>query len=160
MVSEWVKGIGSLLQASKELIISVATVEVLIQSLDIASYQEDLPAIGGNGSRVKGNLMIHLHRPLFEGILFHLVDLDMSLVPLEGMKSLLNMRDKAILNIVVNSHVSLHKVIEALDDLIRVLVQQALKSAEGFEFVEVLLKLRIKVCEDVQILLKHLNSGV
>lgn len=97
--------------------------------------------------------MIHLHRSLFEGVLFHLVDLDMSLVPLEGVKSLLDMWDKAIFNIVVNPHVSFHKVIEALDDLIRVLVEQALKPAEGFEFVEVLLKFRIKVCEDVQVLL-------
>ena len=48
MVSEWVEGVGSLLQASKELIISVATMEVLVQSLDIASNQEDLPAISGN----------------------------------------------------------------------------------------------------------------
>jgi hypothetical protein len=104
--------------------------------------------------------MIHLDRPLFEGVLFHLVDLDMPLVPLEGMKSLLDMRDKAILNIVVDPHVSLHKVIEALDDLIRVLVEQALKSAEGFEFVEVLLKLSIKVSEHVQVLFEYLNRGV
>lgn len=84
----------------------------------------------------------------------------MSLVPLEGVKSLLDMRDKAILNIVVNPHVSFNKVIETLDNLIRVLIEQALKPAEGFKFVEVLLKLRIKVCEDVQVLLKYLYCGV
>ncbi len=123
MVSEGVEGVGSLLQGPKELIISVATVEVLIQPLNIASNQEDLPAISGNWSGVKGDLMIHLHRSLFKGILFNLVDLNMSLIPLEGMKSLLDMRDKAILNIVVNPHISLYKVIEALDDLIRVLVE-------------------------------------
>ena len=104
--------------------------------------------------------MIHLYRSLFEGVLFYFVDLDMSLVPLEGMKSLLDMWNKAILYIVVYSHVSFYKVIEALDDLIRVLVEQALKPAKGFEFVKVLLKLRIKVCEDVQVLLKYLNRGV
>ena len=48
MVSEWVEGVGPLLQAPEELIIPVATVEVLIQPLDIASNQEDLAAISGN----------------------------------------------------------------------------------------------------------------
>jgi hypothetical protein len=104
--------------------------------------------------------MIHLHRSLFEGILLHLVDLDMPLVPLEGMKSLLDMRDKAILNIVVDPHVPLHKVIEGLDDLIRVLVEQALEPAERFEFVEVFLKLRVQVSEHVQVLLEYLDRGV
>jgi len=52
MVSEWVEGVGSLLQAPEELIIPVATVKVLVQPLDIASNQEDLPAISGNGSGV------------------------------------------------------------------------------------------------------------
>ena len=104
--------------------------------------------------------MIHMHRPLFEGILLHLVNLDMPLVPLEGMKSLLDMWDKAILYVVVDPHVPLHKVIEGLDDLIGVLVEQALEPAERFEFIEVLLKLRVQVCEDVQVLLEDLDRGV
>lgn len=93
--------------------------------------------------------MIHLDWSLLKCILLDFEDLDVSLVPLEGMKSLLDMRDKTVFDVIVNSQIPLNQVAEALDDLIRVLIEQSLKSSQRFKFIEILLELSIKISEDI-----------
>ena len=93
--------------------------------------------------------MIHLDWSFFECILLNLVNLDMSLIPLEGVKSLLDMRNEAILNIEINSHVSFNKVTESLDNLVGVLIQKSLESSKRFKFIEILFEFSIKVGKNI-----------
>ena len=81
-----------------------------------------------------------------------LVDLGASLVPLEGMESLRHVRPKTTLNIVVDAKISLHHVIEIIDDLICVLVQQSLQLGHLLIVIEVLLILCIELDENCQIM--------
>ena len=66
--------------------------------------------------------MIHLNWSLLESVLFYFIHLNVSLIPLERVKSLLDMRNEAILHIVVNSHVAFNQVTESFNHLIRILV--------------------------------------
>ena len=81
----------------------------------------------------------------------------MALIPLEGVQSVRNHVFEAVFNIKVHSQVALYKFIEFLHYLIRILFHKSLQFANAFEFVEVLFELSVKIGEDVQILLEHLD---
>ncbi len=104
--------------------------------------------------------MIHGDSPLLKIILFNLIDLNIPLIPLERVQSLSNYGHEAVLDVVVDPHVGLDEVTELLDDFIRVFLEESLETAEGLELVEVLLKLSIEVCEDIQVLLKNRDGRV
>ena len=104
--------------------------------------------------------MIHGDSPLLKIILFNLIDLNIPLIPLERVKSLSNYGHEAVLDVIVDPHVGLDEVTELLDNLIRVFFEESLETAEGLELVEVLLKLSIEVCEDIQVLLKNRDGRV
>lgn len=74
------------------------------------------------------------------------------------MKSLWHLRTETILNVVINSQVSLHEIYKVTNDFVRILVQQSLKFAYIFIIIEILFKLTIQVSKDSEILLKNLNK--
>jgi hypothetical protein len=69
--------------------------------------------------------MVHCHHSLLEVARLHSVDLNASLVPLERVHALGNVRDEAVFDVVIKSEVPLNQVIEVIGNLIRVLVKQA-----------------------------------
>lgn len=155
VISVGVEGIRTLLHALEELIVAVASVQVLVQTLDIASNEENLASVRGDRPTVERHLVVHLNLSPLEDVRLHFVNLKSALIPLERVQSLANVRHKAILHIVVYTHVALNQVAEGFEDLVRVLVEQSLKSAKRFKFVEILLELSIQISEDIQILLQH-----
>ena len=104
--------------------------------------------------------MIHGDSPFLKIILFNLIDLNIPLIPLERVQSLSDYGHEAVLDVIVDPHVGLDEVTELLDNLIRVFLEESLETAEGLELVEVLLKLSIKVREDIQVLLKNRDGRV
>jgi hypothetical protein len=52
--------------------------------------------------------MVHCHHSLLEVARLHSVDLNASLVPLEGVQALGNVRDEAVFDVVIKSEVPLN----------------------------------------------------
>jgi hypothetical protein len=121
-ISEWLL----LLQQVEQFIISVASVQVLVSSLDVPSNQIDAGVLSGNGSRVQGHLVVHLDLSLLKLAVLDSVDLYASLIPLEGMQSLRDVGNEAILYVVVQSEVPLNEVGIFFDYLVRILLKESL----------------------------------
>ena len=70
-------------KSSEELVVAVATLEVHIHGLEVASGKINCTCFDRNGARVEGDFMLHGDRPAFELTCLYLVDLSTPLVPLE-----------------------------------------------------------------------------
>jgi len=158
MVCVRIVHIGNSLESSEDFIVTTAILKIHVQSLNITSDKVNLSTFSSNWSRVQRYFILHSNHLLFEDTSLNLVDLGASLVPLEGMKSLWHLRTETILNVVINSQVSLHEIYKVTNDFVRILVQQSLKFAYIFIIIEILFKLTIQVSKDSEVLLKNLNK--
>ena len=147
-------------QCSKQIIISPAVLQVHAHLLEETTSQVDGSGLGRNGTGVKWDFILHLHLLLLEDASLKAVDLRAPLVPLEGMKSLWELRSETTLDVVVNSEVSFNEVVKVVNNLICVLVEKSLQLAHLLVVVEVLLVLGVKLFEDELVVLEGLNQLV
>lgn len=131
--------------------------QVFVCSLYVSSDQIYACIFSGNGSGVQWDFIVHGHHSLLKGTGLDFVDLDMSLVPLEGVQSLGEVGNETILYIVVQAEIALDKVIEVVDYVIGVLVKQAFQLANGLKLIEVLFELSVQVSEYAHIVFEHLD---
>lgn len=101
---------------------------------------------------------MHLHLFLLKDASLEAVDLHASLVPLEGVESLGELRAETALDVVVNAEVPFDQVVEVVDDFVGVLVEQSLELAHLFIVVKVLFVLGIKLFEDEVVVLERLDQ--
>ena len=74
---------GLLVELRKDLIVSVALLQVLVSSFVAASNQVNAAILSGNGSRIEGHFDVHLHSSLVKHLVVHFVNVRVLLVPLE-----------------------------------------------------------------------------
>lgn len=116
---------GSGSEGRKQLLVAVASVQVLVGALDVSANEVNLAAFNSDGSRVQGNLVVHVHRSLLKLASFQFVDLDVSLVPLERVQSLGNVGHERVLHVVVQPQVRLHQVLEIPHNFVLIFVKES-----------------------------------
>lgn len=90
-------------KSSEELVVAVATLEIHVHGLEVASSQVNCTSLNRNGSTVQRDFVLHSDRPAFELARLYLVNLGTPLVPLEGVKPLNPGSSKTVLSVEVNS---------------------------------------------------------
>ena len=147
-----------LVQKSKDFIVTVALLEVLVASLVATADQVDAAIFSRDGSRIQRNVELHLDWSFLKRLRVHLVDVGVLLVPLERMHSGWDARLKTVLDVVVDAQTGLNQVFEVTDDLICVLVIQSLQFGIVFKFVEELLEFRVEVKEHFHVMAQRLQQ--
>ena len=130
-------------ESAKDLIVEVAALEVHIHVLDVASSKVNLPGLSRDTAGVQRHLVLHRDLLLLKSARLDAVELTASLVPLEGMQAVGQLLAEGTLDVVVNSEVALHQILEISHDLVGVLVEKSLQLAHFLVVVEVLFVLSI-----------------
>lgn len=113
---------GYLEKSSEELVVAVATLEVHVHCLEIATSEVNCASLNGNGSTIQRNFVLHSHRPAFELPCFDLVNLGTSLVPLEGVQPLDPGSSKTVLSVEVYSQVRLDQIVKFPNNFVRIFI--------------------------------------
>jgi hypothetical protein len=87
--------------------------------------------------------MVHCHASFLECVLLKRINLKLPLIPLEGVKALIHLRNEATLHVIVHSKVPFYQISKLRYYLIGILLDEPLESSEGLEFVEILFELGI-----------------
>ena len=95
-------------------------------SLNESTEKIDGAFFNGDGSGVEGHFKVHLYRSLLEFVLLNLVELYMTLIPLEGVQSVRNHVFKTILHVVVHSQIGFNQLVEFFNYLIWILFYKSL----------------------------------
>ena len=147
-----------LVEHCEDLVVAVAFLKVLITSLVAATDEVDAAVLRGDGATVQGHVELHLNGPFLEALRVHLVDVGVLLVPLERVNPRGHSRLEGVLHVVVDAQVGLNQIFKVADDLVSVLVEEALKLRDVLEFVKKLLKLCIEILKDTQVVYKNANQ--
>lgn len=150
--------VAHLVQDSKKIIVSIAVLQIDTHVLHIATSQVNSACFGGNGSRVKWHIVLHLNRLLLEGVCLQTEQLYTLLVPLERVQALRQLRSKTALDVVIHSKVSFNHIGEVTHNLVCVFVQKSLKLAHLLVVIEVLFILGVQLSENVLEVLQCLNK--
>ena len=145
-------------QNPEQVIIAVAVLQVNSHVLHVATGQVNCSRLCCNRARVQRDIILHLHRLLFEETGLKTVQLHALLVPLEAVQALGQLRPETTLNVVVHSQVTLHDICEVSHNLVGILVEKALQLAHLLVVIEVLLILGIQFDEDILEVLERLNQ--
>lgn len=75
VVSVAVERVGFAVHSPEHLIVEIASIQVLVETLDETSNEVDVASVGGHGARVERDLVLHLDRASLEGVRFDDIDL-------------------------------------------------------------------------------------
>lgn len=98
-----------------------------------------------------------MHRLLFELTRLNSVDLRAPLIPLERVQSLRQVGTKAVLDVVVNTHVAVDQVVKVVHNIVCVFVEQPLQLGHLLVVVKVFFVLCVKLVENLVIVLQSLD---
>ena len=136
----------------------VAVLQVDAHVLHVPARQINRASFRGDRARIQRYVVGHRHGLLLEEPRLELVELHALLVPLEGVEALGQLRPEAAFDVVVDAQIALNHVIEVTDDLVGVLVEQALQFRHFFVVVEVFLVLGVQLNENRLEVLQRLNE--